>query len=107
MLIVYIERKEQVFDFNWINCRTPRASRKSQIITLNNGRSVRVQKYEGIQLITPNKSHTMETRMDLVINSPGLSLRSRSVTKKVSTMSRIDTINESKTEKVWIQFKYS
>jgi hypothetical protein len=85
-----------------IFCRTPKGSRKSQITFLDNGRSVRVQKYEGIQLITPNKSHPMETRMDLVINSPGLNLRSRSVTKKISRVTWIDTINESKTEKVQI-----
>jgi UDP-N-acetylmuramoylalanine-D-glutamate ligase len=53
-----------------------------------NGRSLLVQNYDGITLVTPNKTHNMETRLDLVIKSPGLALRSRSV-------QRMDQKNES------------
>ena len=53
--------------------------RKFQVAFLANERSLLVQNYDGITLVTPNKTHVMETRLDIVIKSPGLSLRSRSV----------------------------
>ncbi|XP_065334051.1 targeting protein for Xklp2 homolog [Cloeon dipterum] len=73
------------------------SAKKSQVTYLDNGRSVIVQKYDGIQIMTPNKTHQMETRLDVVIKSPGLSLRSRSITKPIGN-NGVSASSKEKTE---------
>ncbi|XP_059476839.1 targeting protein for Xklp2-like [Neocloeon triangulifer] len=74
------------------------SGKKSQVTYLSNGRSVIVQKYDGIQIMTPNKTHPMETRLDLAIKSPALSLRNRSICKGANT-NNVDTeTSQEKTE---------
>ncbi|KAF4519078.1 hypothetical protein B566_EDAN001670 [Ephemera danica] len=64
---------------------TPGTSkRKSQVAYMDNGRSVLVQNYDGIALMTPNKTHLMETRLDsegmqqLVEEEPAVEVKAKS-----------------------------